>query len=99
MLSIFCQKSCGLTRIFASGKVHHMDGRRLLQKFIREHTTQVDFARAVKCSQTHLTLVLQGKRGVSVPLAKRMSAATGGTVPLKALVPREIANLLSEAAA
>jgi transcriptional regulator with XRE-family HTH domain len=76
-----------------------MDGRRLLAKYIRENTTQAAFARGVNCSQTHLTLVLQGKRGVSVPLAKRMSAATGGTVPVNALVSSEIAKLLAGAAA
>jgi transcriptional regulator with XRE-family HTH domain len=76
-----------------------MDGRRLLARYIRENTSQAEFARDVKCSQTHLTLVLQGKRGVSVPLAKRMSAATGGTVPVNALVSSEIANLMAGAAA
>jgi plasmid maintenance system antidote protein VapI len=70
-----------------------------LAKFIRERTTQAQFARDVKCSQTHVTLVLQGKRGVSVPLAKRISAATGGTVPVHALVSSEVRELLKGVAA
>jgi transcriptional regulator with XRE-family HTH domain len=76
-----------------------MDGRRILAKYIREHTTQAEFARDVECSQTHLTLVLQGKRGVSISLAKRMSAATAGTVPVRALVSPELADLMAGAAA
>jgi plasmid maintenance system antidote protein VapI len=76
-----------------------MDGRAILARYIRDNTSQAQFARDVDCSETHLTLILQGKRGASVPLAKRMSKATGGAVPVRALVSAEVAKLLSELAA
>lgn len=72
-----------------------MDGRQALAKYIREHyDTQADFARAVKCSEGHLSLVLQGKKDVSVPLGKRISTATAGTVPLHALVNPTVGKLI-----
>lgn len=61
------------------------DGRALLAEFIRNRTTQAKFARLVRCSESHLSLVLKGKKGVSFGLAKRISAATGGEVPVDAL--------------
>jgi transcriptional regulator with XRE-family HTH domain len=76
-----------------------MDGRRILARYIREQTSQARLAREVECSETHLTLYLQGKRGLSITLARRISKATGGEVPVSALVPPDVAKLLSEAAA
>ena len=74
-------------------------GRKLLAKCIDEHHgTQASFAKRVGCSEPHLSLVLKGKN-VSVPLAKRISRATGGTVPAYVLVRSDIAELLAGAAA
>lgn len=75
-----------------------MDGKGLIADYIRKNTTQAQFARAAECSESHLTLFLQGERNLSVRLAKRFSAATGGTVPVQALVTTEIAELMGEAA-
>ena len=66
-----------------------MDGRQALSKFIAERTTQAKFARKIGCSESHLALVLQGNRGVSLKLAKRISDETGGAVPMHALVLNE----------
>jgi DNA-binding transcriptional regulator YdaS (Cro superfamily) len=64
-----------------------MDGKQLLADYIkRNKASQAKFARDVGCSDSHLCLVLKGKRGVSADLAKRISAATDGTVPARALV-------------
>lgn len=38
---------------------------------------QVEFAREVGCSESHLSLVLRGKKGLSYPLAERINAKTG----------------------
>lgn len=71
-----------------------MDGRQQIAQFLAQHeSSQAQFARDVGCSESHLTLFLQGKRKISVPLAMRMSAATGGAVPLKALVSSELIEL------
>lgn len=68
-----------------------MDGKELLANFIRrDPRSQAQFARDAQCSEGHLSLVLRGKRGLSVPLAKRISQATGGEVPVRALVPEKI---------
>lgn len=76
-----------------------MTGRHLILDFIRETTTQAQFARDVECSESHLALFLQGKRGLSVTLARRMSEVTQGKVPLQALVSPEIAELMPQVAA
>lgn len=62
-----------------------MDGRHELAQFIERTTTQAAFARTVRCSEGHLSLVLSGKRDMSFKLAKRVSEASG--VPLEALAP------------
>ena len=59
------------------------DGRALLADYISKETTQAALARAVGCSASHLSLILKGERGVSLGLAKRISAATG--VPVETL--------------
>ncbi len=63
-----------------------MDGRQLLSDFIAANTSQAQFARDVGCSDSHLSLVIKGERGVSLGLAKRISEATRGVVPIEALV-------------
>lgn len=73
-----------------------MDGRQLLADHIARQTSQAKIAREAKCSEGHLSLFLQGKRRMSVSLAKRVSAATGGVVPARALVP-EVAEMLEAA--
>ena len=71
-----------------------MDGRQLLAQYIEGNTTPAQFAREAECSQSHLSLFLKGLRGVSVPMAKRMSKAAANKVPWPALVEveREIAR-------
>lgn len=68
-----------------------MDGKSQLAAFIkRAQVSQARFADDAGCSEGHLSLYLKGKRGLSVPLAKRISQATGGEVPVKALIPEKI---------
>lgn len=66
-----------------------MDGRQLLAEFIEKNTTPAQFAREAECSQSHLSLFLKGERGVSVPMAKRMSKAASEQVSWTALVEAE----------
>jgi transcriptional regulator with XRE-family HTH domain len=61
------------------------DGRALLADYIARETTQAAFARDAQCSASHLSLILKGERGVSLGLAKRISAATGGRVSVESL--------------
>lgn len=49
----------------------------LLAQLASERGAQVKFAREVRCSESHLSLVLNGKRGLSYPLATRIHAKTG----------------------
>jgi hypothetical protein len=63
-------------------------GLRLLAEYIRQRTTQRKFAVLIGCGESHLSLVLAGKRAMAFGLAKRISEATGGYVPL-ALLPHE----------
>lgn len=58
----------------------------MLAKWISENTTQAKFARDTGCSESHLSLILKGKRGVSFPKARRISEATGGAVPIDVLM-------------
>jgi len=54
-----------------------------LAQHIKETSTQSAFAEKVGCSEPHLSLVLKGKRGLSMRLAKAISAASG--IPLQEL--------------
>jgi DNA-binding transcriptional regulator YdaS (Cro superfamily) len=45
-----------------------------------------EFAKSVGCSPSHLTLVTQGKRGVSLELALSIERETGGAVTTKQLL-------------
>lgn len=48
--------------------------------------SQSKLAADVLCSEPHLSLILQRKRGVSMKLAQRLSVATGGAVPIEAFL-------------
>lgn len=74
-----------------------MNGRQLLASHISKKTSQAKLARKAKCSESHLSLYLKGERDLSIPMAKRVHAATGGEVPLKALVPSDVAALFEAA--
>lgn len=74
-----------------------MDGRQLLAGYIERETSQTKFAHAAKCSESHLSNFLAGKAEISIAMAKRMSAATDGEVPVKALVSAEISELFEAA--
>ena len=63
-------------------------GLQLLAEYIRQRTNQREFAKLIGHGESHLSLVLAGKRGLSFGMAKRISEATGGYVPL-ALLPHE----------
>lgn len=53
-----------------------------------KETTQAKLAADCECSESHLSLVLKGERGVSLKLAQRLSAATGGEVRLEDFLER-----------
>lgn len=86
--SISGQQRNDLTGDFATGKVLGMDiatrdsGRKQLATFIGE-MTQAEFARRIQCSESHLSLILSGERGMSFRLAKRVSQETG--IPIEDL--------------
>ncbi len=63
-----------------------MDVKHALADWIDGRTSQAKFADQVGCSESHLSLVLRGKRGVSMKLARKLSEATGGDVPLDAFL-------------
>jgi len=48
----------------------------------RSDISQAQFAANCDCSEGHLSLILAGKRGVSMKLARRFSDATGGEVKI-----------------
>lgn len=64
------------------------NGRTLLAEFLAGKK-QAEFARKVECSESHLSLILNGHRGMSFSLAKRISAETG--IPIERL-PHEAAE-------
>ena len=47
---------------------------------------QAEFCDFAGCSESHLSLIIQGKRGVSMKMAKRLSDATNGDVPIDAFL-------------
>ena len=58
-----------------------------LKAWIEANTTQAAFARAAGCSKGYLSELLKGeKTNISLSVARRLSAATGGTVPITAIM-------------
>lgn len=57
-----------------------------LAEWIGDRMSQADFARLAQISASHLSLVLQGKRGLSLKQAVRIEQATNGEVLAAALV-------------
>lgn len=71
-----------------------MDIRHPLAVWMDGHPeiSQSRLAADADCSEPHLSLILQRKRGVSMKLAQRLSVATGGTVPIEAFLIAEQAE-------
>lgn len=65
-----------------------MDTRHPLAIWMADHPeiSQSKLADSADCSEPHLSLILQRKRGVSMKLAQRLSVATGGAVPIEAFL-------------
>ena len=81
----FLSAKKSLTMDFAIGKVWPMDIRHPLAVWIEGHPeiSQSKMAADSDCSEGHLSLILQRKRGVSMKLAQRLSVATGGQVKIE----------------
>jgi hypothetical protein len=62
--------------------------------WIRNHPkfSQTTFCNYAGCSESHLSLIIQGKRGVSMKMAKRLSDATAGEVPIASFLMAEAAQ-------
>lgn len=76
-----------------------MNGREQLAAYIDAHfPSRADFARRAEISEPHLSLYLQGRRELSVPMARKVCEAAGNVVTLKALLPPELAGLIGSAA-
>lgn len=69
-----------------------------LSQWIDERMTDADFARRVGVSKSHLSLILQGKRGLSLDLAVRIEEITEGEFPAARLL-REQKTLTDSAGA
>ena len=71
-----------------------MDGRQALRGYIAAATSQAQFARDVKCSEGHLSLILAGKRNASIPLANRIGLAAG--IPPRTLISEKLVAAVDE---
>jgi transcriptional regulator with XRE-family HTH domain len=69
-----------------------------LQSWIDQRMSQAEFARRAGMSQTHLTHMLQFKRGISLDLACRIEEITEGEFTAKRLRDLQDRNLSREAA-
>lgn len=63
-----------------------MEVREALAAWIDKHTTRAEFASAVSISESQLSLIISGKRGVSFETADRISKYTKGKISLLALL-------------
>lgn len=62
-----------------------MDTTHPLARWIGAHMTKAEFSRRVGMSPSHLTLVLQRKRGVSLDIARKIEEVTGKEIGLTEL--------------
>jgi len=67
-------------------KIVTMEKHPLLEWMEKNGKSQATVAFLCDCSTSHLSLVLAGKRGASLPLALKLSRATGGYVPVDAFL-------------
>lgn len=65
-----------------------MSAEHPLKKWIKDHSSQAQFARGIDCSESHLSDILSGNKQPSLALAIRMSEATGKAVSLDAIAAR-----------
>jgi len=61
-----------------------MEKHPLAEWMERHGRSQASLASSCECSSSHLSLILNGKRGASLPLALKLSRATDGDVPVEA---------------
>lgn len=59
-----------------------------LKTWIDDNTTQAQFARDLKCSESHISDILKGKKRVSLDLALKISEATGRAVSVDEIASR-----------
>lgn len=57
-----------------------MEIRQSLDRWISKNSSRANFARTIGRRASYVTLLLQGKRGVSYDTAKIIENATGGAV-------------------
>ena len=69
-----------------------MSEKHPLESWLEGRMSQAKFAEGVGCSEPHLSLVLQRKRGVSLKMALRLSAATNGEIPVDRFLIGEAAQ-------
>ena len=76
-----------MTGVFANGKDSHMNTQHPLAKWIETRgETRAEFARRTAISESHLSLILSRKRGVSLDVAARFERATDSEVKAVDLV-------------
>lgn len=75
-----------------------MEKSHSLASWMEGRISQAAFAELVKCSASHLSLVLSGGRKPSYDFAKRLSDATDGSVSVETIF-NDAARLKSESAA
>lgn len=73
-----------------------MSDEHRLAKWIDERMPRARFAELAETSESHLSLVLKGKRGVSLDLAARIESLTAGEFPASLLLAEK--NRVAEAA-
>lgn len=57
-----------------------------LKLWIEAHSSRIAVAQAVGCSTAYLSEIVNWKKEPSLEMAGRLSAATGGAVPLSAFL-------------
>ncbi len=65
-----------------------MDSQHPLKTWIDANTSPAKFARDVGLSESYLSEILSSRKSPSLGLAARLSAATGGAVPIDGFVKK-----------
>jgi transcriptional regulator with XRE-family HTH domain len=64
-------------------KLLRMDEMHPLEVWIAANSTRPEFARAVECSESHLTNIIAGRRRPSIDLLARIRERTSGAIDLE----------------
>lgn len=85
-------KCCNLSRLTLQGVMDTISKHPLIEYAANAKRTLEDIAKEADCSRMTLYRLMAGEQNATIGLLQRVSAATGGKVPVSAFLPSEVVS-------